>query len=115
MNPIDDPKTIKPGDVIAMDGPPIYAEAASSTEDLAREAGFDAYANGAGGVTIQAPDDGDDLTAEITKLVALVRAQALDEMMAADPALAASLVALLARKLSRRLRVVSTRLSEKQN
>ena len=35
--------------------------------------------------------------------------------MAADPALAASLVALLARKLSRRLRVVSSRLSEKQN
>lgn len=79
MNPIDDPKPIKPGDVIAMDGPPIYAEAARSTEDLAREAGFDAYANGAGGVTIQAPDDGDDLTAEVTKLVALVRAQALED------------------------------------
>ena len=27
MNPIDDPTPIKPGDVIAMDGPPIYAEA----------------------------------------------------------------------------------------
>ena len=47
--------------------------------------------------------------------IAVLSAQALDEMMAADPALAASLVALLARKLSRRLRVVSTRLSEKQN
>ena len=47
--------------------------------------------------------------------IAVLSAQALDEMMAADPALAASLVALLARKLSRRLRGVSTRLSEKQN
>jgi CRP/FNR family transcriptional regulator, cyclic AMP receptor protein len=43
--------------------------------------------------------------------IAVLSAQALDEMMAADPALAASLVALLARKLSRRLRVVSARLS----
>ena len=47
--------------------------------------------------------------------IAVLSAQALDEMMAADPALAASLVALLARKLSRRLRVVSARLSETQN
>jgi len=47
--------------------------------------------------------------------IAVLSAQALDEMMAADPALAASLVALLARKLSRRLRAVSARLSEKQN
>ncbi|MDQ3059332.1 MAG: Crp/Fnr family transcriptional regulator [Pseudomonadota bacterium] len=46
--------------------------------------------------------------------IAVLSAQALDEMMASDPALAASLVAVLARKLSRRLRVVSTRLSEKK-
>ncbi|MEO6321692.1 MAG: cyclic nucleotide-binding domain-containing protein [Polaromonas sp.] len=45
--------------------------------------------------------------------IAVLSAQALDEMMAVDPALAASLVALLARKLSRRLRVVSARLSGK--
>lgn len=46
--------------------------------------------------------------------IAVLSAQALDEMMAADPALAASLIALLARKLSRRLRVVSARLSDKK-
>lgn len=46
--------------------------------------------------------------------IAVLSAQALDEMMATDPALAASLVALLARKLSRRLRVVSARLSDSQ-
>ena len=46
--------------------------------------------------------------------IAVLSAQALDEMMAADPALAASLVALLARKLSRRLRMVSARLSDSQ-
>lgn len=44
--------------------------------------------------------------------IAVLSAQALDEMMAADAALAASLIALLARKLSLRLRVVSARLSE---
>ena len=44
--------------------------------------------------------------------IGVLGAQALDEMMRADPALAAGLVALLARKLSRRMRVVSARLSE---
>ena len=39
---------------------------------------------------------------------------ALDALMARDPQLAASLVALRARKLSQRLRVVSARLSENQ-
>ncbi|MBG6076910.1 cyclic nucleotide-binding domain-containing protein [Polaromonas sp. CG_9.11] len=47
--------------------------------------------------------------------IAILGAQALDEMMATDPALAASLIALLARKLSRRMRVVSARLSEQQS
>ena len=47
--------------------------------------------------------------------IAVLSAQALDEMMAADPALAAGLVALLARKLSRRLRMVSARLSDKKS
>ncbi|NMM09594.1 MAG: cyclic nucleotide-binding domain-containing protein [Polaromonas sp.] len=46
--------------------------------------------------------------------IAVLSAQALDEMMSADPALAASLIALLARKLSLRLRVVSARLSDNQ-
>ena len=46
--------------------------------------------------------------------VAALSAEAMDEMMAQDPQLAASLVALLARKLSLRLRVVSARLSENQ-
>ncbi len=46
--------------------------------------------------------------------IAVLSAQALDEMMVADPALAASLIALLARKLSRRLRVVSARLSDQK-
>lgn len=44
--------------------------------------------------------------------IAVLSAQALDDMMDADPALAASLIALLARKLSRRLRVVSARLND---
>lgn len=35
-----------------------------------------------------------------------------DSMLSADPALAANLIALLARKLSLRLRVVSARLSD---
>ena len=47
--------------------------------------------------------------------IAVLGAQSLDEMMATDPALAASLIALLARKLSRRMRVVSARLSEKHS
>jgi CRP/FNR family cyclic AMP-dependent transcriptional regulator len=38
----------------------------------------------------------------------------MDDMMTSDPQLAASLVALLARKLSLRLRAVSARLSENQ-
>lgn len=46
--------------------------------------------------------------------VAVLNADALDEMMTQAPQLAASLVALLARKLSLRLRVVSARLSDHQ-
>jgi CRP/FNR family transcriptional regulator, cyclic AMP receptor protein len=46
--------------------------------------------------------------------VAILSAEAMDEMMGNDPQLAASLVALLARKLSLRLRVVSARLSDHQ-
>jgi CRP-like cAMP-binding protein len=46
--------------------------------------------------------------------IALLSAEAMDEMMAQEPALAACLVALLARKLSQRLRVVSARLSDSQ-
>lgn len=46
--------------------------------------------------------------------IAVLSAQALDEMQTHDPQLASSLVALLARKLSLRLRVVSARLSEYQ-
>lgn len=44
--------------------------------------------------------------------VAVLSAEGMDEMMDAAPKLAASLVALLARKLSLRLRVVSARLSD---
>lgn len=47
--------------------------------------------------------------------IAVLSAQALDEMMASDAALAASLIALLARKLSLRLRVVSARLADNKN
>ena len=47
--------------------------------------------------------------------IAVLSADAMDEMMARDPQLAASLVALLSRKLSLRLRAVSARLSEHQN
>ena len=47
--------------------------------------------------------------------IAVLGTQAMDEMMGADPQLAAALVALLARKLSMRLRVVGARLSERQN
>jgi CRP/FNR family transcriptional regulator, cyclic AMP receptor protein len=46
--------------------------------------------------------------------IAVLSAEAMDEMMGADPRLAASLIALLARKLSLRLRVVSARLSDHQ-
>ena len=44
--------------------------------------------------------------------IAVLDAQALDEMTSADPALAAGLIALLARKLSLRLRLVSARLTD---
>lgn len=47
--------------------------------------------------------------------IAVLSAQALDEMMSTDPALAGSLIALLARKVSRRLRAVSARLSDGNN
>jgi len=46
--------------------------------------------------------------------IAMLNAEALDDMMVKDPQLAASLVALLARRLSLRLRAVSARLSEHQ-
>ena len=46
--------------------------------------------------------------------VAIMGAQALDEMMSIEPTLAASLIALLARKLSHRMRVVSARLCEQK-
>jgi len=45
--------------------------------------------------------------------IAVLGTEAMDEMMAADPQLAAGLVALLARKLSMRLRVVGARLSDR--
>ncbi len=44
--------------------------------------------------------------------VAILSAEGMDEMVSTDPTLAANLIALLARKLSLRLRVVSARLSE---
>jgi len=47
--------------------------------------------------------------------IAVLSAEALDDMMMDDPALAASVIALLARRLSMRLRVVSARLSDKPN
>jgi CRP/FNR family transcriptional regulator, cyclic AMP receptor protein len=47
--------------------------------------------------------------------IAVLGAQAMDDMMTAEPQLAAALIALLARKLSMRLRVVGARLSERQN
>ncbi len=46
--------------------------------------------------------------------IAVLGAQALDEMMTAEPAVAASLIAVLARKLALRLRLVSARLGDKQ-
>jgi CRP-like cAMP-binding protein len=44
--------------------------------------------------------------------IAVLSADAMDEMLTVDPTLAANLIALLARKLSLRLRVVSARLSD---
>ena len=46
--------------------------------------------------------------------IGVLTAEGMDNMMAANPHLAASLIALLARKLSLRLRVVSARLSEQK-
>jgi len=46
--------------------------------------------------------------------IAVLDAEGMDAMMSSDPQLAASLVALLARRLSQRMRVVSARLSEVQ-
>jgi len=46
--------------------------------------------------------------------VAALSAEAMDDMLSANPPLAANLIALLARKLSLRLRMVSARLSEKK-
>ncbi len=46
--------------------------------------------------------------------IAVLTAEGMDAMMSARPRLAAHLIALLARKLSLRLRVVSARLSEKK-
>jgi CRP-like cAMP-binding protein len=46
--------------------------------------------------------------------VAVLSAEALDDMMGSDPRLAANLIALLARRLSLRLRVVSQRLTKQK-
>jgi CRP/FNR family cyclic AMP-dependent transcriptional regulator len=46
--------------------------------------------------------------------LAVLGADAMDDLLNSDPALAANLIALLARKLSLRLRVVSARLSDKK-
>ena len=46
--------------------------------------------------------------------VAVLSAEGMDEMLTAEPGLAANLIAVLARKLSLRLRVVSARLSDKK-
>ncbi len=46
--------------------------------------------------------------------IAVLSAEAMDDMLTHAPTLAANLIALLARKLSLRLRVVSARLSEKK-
>ena len=47
--------------------------------------------------------------------IAVLSADSMDDMLNSDPLLAANLIALLARKLSLRLRVVSARLSEKKD
>ncbi len=46
--------------------------------------------------------------------IAVLSAEAMDDMMDRDPMLAASVVTLLARKLSQRLRVIGARLSEQR-
>lgn len=46
--------------------------------------------------------------------VAVLSAEGMDEMLTSEPGLAANLIAVLARKLSLRLRVVSARLSDKK-
>jgi hypothetical protein len=46
--------------------------------------------------------------------IAVLSAEGMDEMLTAEPGLAANLIAVLARKLSLRLRVVSARLSDKK-
>ena len=46
--------------------------------------------------------------------IGVLDAEALDSMMASDPELAASLIALLARRLSLRLRIVGARVSDRQ-
>jgi CRP-like cAMP-binding protein len=46
--------------------------------------------------------------------IAVLSADAMDDMLNADPALTASFVTVLARKLSLRLRVVSARLSDRK-
>jgi hypothetical protein len=47
--------------------------------------------------------------------IAALSAEGLDEMMRSDPRLAAALIALLARKLSLRLRAVNARLTDRPN
>ena len=47
--------------------------------------------------------------------VAALSAEAMDDMMNTDPRLAAALIALLARKLSLRLRAVSARFIDRPN
>lgn len=47
--------------------------------------------------------------------VGVLSAEALDALMASDPELAASLIALLARRLSLRLRIVGARVSDRQH
>ena len=46
--------------------------------------------------------------------IAVLGAEAMDEMMTVRPVLAASLIALLARKMSLRLRAVGARLSDRR-
>jgi len=47
--------------------------------------------------------------------IAVLSAESMDDMMNTDPRLAASLIALLARKLSLRLRAISARFSDRPN
>jgi CRP-like cAMP-binding protein len=47
--------------------------------------------------------------------IAALSAESMDDMMNSDPRLAASLIALLARKLSLRLRAISARFSDRPN